>query len=195
MNGIKFKWIMPFSYKHYRQWKKGVTKTELHKYSWEDNYRENLCIQVHYVEQMSDQFRWYVMANYASYSTPTLLVQTMATKLIWSCSSTTKRFMQYNFDIHYNYLAYDLSKQNYQNVIFSEHVHFSNHCDPHFYLTLFCMKYCIYGIIMFVCMPIWMFTFTPPRFEPTDTHSLNLLFNSITLALLRWLCKLMTQEW
>ena len=62
---------MPFSYKHYRQWKKGVTKTELHKYSWEDNYRENLCIQVHYAVQMSDQFRWYVMAIYASYSTPT----------------------------------------------------------------------------------------------------------------------------
>lgn len=116
------------------------------------------------------------MANYASYSTPTLLVQTMATELIWSCSSTTKRFMQHNFDIQYNYVAYDLPINrtieicDLQNVvIFSEHVHFYQSLWSSLlsYFILYKILY-IYGTIVFVCMPTWMFTFTPPGFEPTD---------------------------
>jgi len=89
--------------------------------------------------------------------------------------------MQHHFDIHYNYLVYDLSINRtiemcelQKVLVVSERVHFPNHFDPHFYLTLFCMKYSTYGIIMFISMPIWMYTFTP-GFEPTDTHSLNLL--------------------
>lgn len=63
---------------------KGLTKTELHEHSCKDKYRENQWLYIYYVEHISDQFKWHVLATYASYSPPPP-VQTMATKLILSC--------------------------------------------------------------------------------------------------------------
>jgi hypothetical protein len=182
MNGIKFKWIMLFSYKHYRKWNKRSNKN----WVMQILFRRQLPRKSVHISTLCGTNLRSIQVICHGYLCllfhPPPPGANYGNKVNLELFFHNKKDHVTSFWHSLNYLVYDLSINRtiemceLQNVlIVSEHVYFSNHCDPHLYLALFCMKYCIYGIIMFICLPIWMYTFTSPGFESTDTHSLNLL--------------------